>query len=173
MPFKLRNLFENTATVEKTINWLFSIGLILNLSGKYCDFCQKGEYKLVRDSSFSRDKHCWRCNLKNCSKKVSIRHKSWFDNSKLELQQILFITYFWVNRCDQQFVLHELEISHTTLVDWYNFCREVCITILEKCSRKIGGVGRVVEIDESKFGKRKYHKGRRVDGVWVFGGIDR
>ena len=30
-----------------------------------------------------------------------------------------------------------------------------------------------IEIDESKFGKRKYNKGRRVEGVWVFGGIDR
>ena len=30
-----------------------------------------------------------------------------------------------------------------------------------------------MEIDESKFGKRKYHRGRRVDGVRVFGGIER
>lgn len=33
-------------------------------------------------------------------------------------------------------------------------------------------MGIVVEIDESKFGKRKYYKGRWVDGVWVFGGIE-
>ena len=28
-------------------------------------------------------------------------------------------------------------------------------------------------MDELNLGKQKYHKGRRVDGVWVFGGIDR
>ena len=54
-----------------------------------------------------------------------------------------------------------------------SFAREVCATILEVESQPIGGVGKIVEIDESKFGKRKYHRGRRVDGVWVFGGIER
>ena len=34
---------------------------------------------------------------------------------------------------------------------------------------KIGGEGVVVEIDESKFGKRYHHKVLMVGGVWVFG----
>ncbi len=28
-----------------------------------------------------------------------------------------------------------------------------------------------VEIDESKFGKRKYNRGQNIDGHWVLGGI--
>uniref|UniRef100_A0A915DCX1 ISXO2-like transposase domain-containing protein n=1 Tax=Ditylenchus dipsaci TaxID=166011 RepID=A0A915DCX1_9BILA len=32
---------------------------------------------------------------------------------------------------------------------------------------------RLVEIDESQFGKWKYNRGHRVDGSWVFGGISR
>ena len=58
-------------------------------------------------------------------------------------------------------------------MDWYNLYREVCSEVLIKEDAKIGGPGKTVEIDESKFGKRKYHKGRRKDGVWVFGGIER
>lgn len=34
---------------------------------------------------------------------------------------------------------------------------------------KLGGPGKTVQIDESKFGKRKYHRGHAVDGAWVFG----
>jgi transposase-like protein len=38
---------------------------------------------------------------------------------------------------------------------------------------KIGGNGSMVEIDESKFGKRKYYRGYRVEGVWVLGLIEK
>jgi hypothetical protein len=58
-------------------------------------------------------------------------------------------------------------------VDWCNFCREVCSEIFIEDSEIIGGPGRGVEIDESKFGKRKYPRGKRVDGCSVFGGIER
>ncbi|KCZ78735.1 hypothetical protein H311_00226 [Anncaliia algerae PRA109] len=37
----------------------------------------------------------------------------------------------------------------------------------------IGGPGIIVEIDESKFGRRKYHRGHKVEGVWVLGMVER
>lgn len=39
--------------------------------------------------------------------------------------------------------------------------------------KPIGEPGRTVEIDESKFGRRKYNKGHRVEWQWVFGGFER
>ncbi|GFW58268.1 DDE_Tnp_IS1595 domain-containing protein [Trichonephila clavipes] len=36
-----------------------------------------------------------------------------------------------------------------------------------------GGPDVIVEIDESMFGKRKYNRGKQVNGTWVFGRIER
>ena len=38
---------------------------------------------------------------------------------------------------------------------------------------QIDGPGMTVEIDESKFGKLKFNRGRCIEGQWVFGGICR
>ena len=69
---------------------------------------------------------------------------------------------------------HEL-IGPETVSDWFSYCREVCRLTVERESagHRIGGPGKTVEIDESKFGKRKLNKGRRVDGKWVLGGMCR
>lgn len=37
----------------------------------------------------------------------------------------------------------------------------------------IGGPGTIVEIDECKIGRRKYHRGRVVEGNWILGMIER
>jgi hypothetical protein len=60
-----------------------------------------------------------------------------------------------------------------TAVDWASFCREVIYDALILNKQKFGGSGVEVEIDESKFGRRKYYKGHRVEGQWVFGMFER
>ena len=148
-------------------------GLMKDISGEPCPKCADGKVRLAKDSSLT-DGKIFRCSKKQCYFKQSIRQNSWFSKSKLSLIIILKLTYFWIYKLPSTYVKRELQLgSDHTLVDWKNFCREVCVEILEKNSEKIGGEGKIVEIDESKFGKRKFHRGRRVDGVWVFGGIER
>ena len=65
------------------------------------------------------------------------------------------------------------EISLTKVSDWVSFCREVVIFYNDRECQPIGDPGKVVEIDKAKFSKRKYNRGRIVEGQWVFGGFER
>ena len=56
---------------------------------------------------------------------------------------------------DQAQIRHEMGVATKTGVDWDSFCREVCEVTLFENSMRIGGPGKIVQIDESKFGKRK------------------
>lgn len=42
--------------------------------------------------------------------------------------------------------------------------------ILSEKTETIGGVGKIVEIDAAKIGKRKYNRGCVIEAIWVFGG---
>jgi hypothetical protein len=53
------------------------------------------------------------------------------------------------------------------------FCRETLLVYLLGCAEKIGSPNKTVEIDESKFGRRKYNRGHPVKGQWVFGLVER
>ena len=54
-------------------------------------------------------------------------------------------------------------------MDWYNFVRDICEEYFLAHPAVIGRPGVEVEIDESKFGKRKYNRGQSCGwtlGVW-------
>jgi hypothetical protein len=63
--------------------------------------------------------------------------------------------------------------SSNTITEYMRFFRELVIDMLPDLDQKIGGDGIIVEVDESKFGKRKYYRGKRVKGVWVIGGVEK
>ncbi|XP_066928232.1 nacrein-like protein C1 [Clytia hemisphaerica] len=114
----------------------------------------------------------WRCQRKGHSLEKSIRAGSWFDKSNLTITEILELTYLWSTGVEQSVIIQQMGLSPNTAVDWDMFCREVCEVVILKKIEPIGGEGIRVQIDESKFGKRKYHRGHRVEGQWVFGGIE-
>uniref|UniRef100_A0A2C9KR82 OTU domain-containing protein n=1 Tax=Biomphalaria glabrata TaxID=6526 RepID=A0A2C9KR82_BIOGL len=71
------------------------------------------------------------------------------------------------------FLQLELRLSRKTIIDWSSFLREVCEHYVHTNFEMLGGEGKIVEIDEAKFGRSKNNKGRFLRGTWVFGGIER
>ena len=67
------------------------------------------------------------------------------------------------------------ELSKSTIASWYDKFRMVINHEVNEWyneSGSIGAHGQTVQIDESKFGKRKYNRGYMVDGHCVFGLVD-
>ncbi|CAO0796138.1 unnamed protein product [Mucor circinelloides] len=124
----------------------------------------------------------WRCTRNNCCGKsrASVLEHSFFAQRRSSLSKQLLVLYFWVNRAPRSFISSVVGLHSSTVKniidDFYQVMQE---DIAEGLSRgdenalKIGGPGIIVEIDESKFGKRKYNTGHRVEGVWVIGGVER
>jgi len=85
----------------------------------------------------------------------------------------MYLTYDIVRRLPAHFIHKEHRFGSDTIAAWGLFCREIMLVYMEGCSEKIGGPNKTVEIDESNFGQRKYHRGHPVKGQWVFGGVER
>lgn len=120
-----------------------------------------------------QDGFCWICRRDGHLFCQSIRNKSWFAGSKLSTAVILKLTFLWVKECRNHFISSELEMSSRTVVDWQNFCHEVCALDCVRNGDVLGGNGKVIEIDECLFAKRKFHRGKKVVGKWVFRGVER
>ena len=58
-------------------------------------------------------------------------------------------------------ILEMTDHSRHTIKEYLGIFRDLITQDVEVTQEKISGSGIVVEIDESKFGKRKYHK------VWI------
>jgi len=171
-PFTFERLCELCACQQRLFSFLRFHKVLFNFHGR-CERCLNG-FINIRQDKLASEGQIWRCsNTRHCNCKIAIRKHSFFSGSNLRIHVIVKVIYFWTHRYPQHIVVHETGLNPKTLTDFYNFCREVCYTILQQHSEPIGGPGTVVEIDESKFGKRKYNRGKRVDGVWVFGGIER
>jgi hypothetical protein len=99
-----------------------------------------------------------------CNESLSIKHGSWFHQSHLTFLEILLLTYDIVHREPAHQIRQKHRFSTQTVVDWGMFCREARLVFMEDCSEKIGGPNKTVEIYESKFGRRKYHRGHPVKG---------
>ena len=109
----------------------------------------------------------WQCRKKvgvKCCELRSIKHGSWFQQSNLTFREILLVMYDIVRRKPARRIRQEYCLSSSTVADWGMFCRETMLVFMEGCLGKNGGSNKTVEIDESKFGRRKYHRGHPVKG---------
>jgi transposase-like protein len=83
------------------------------------------------------------------------------------------IAQLWLAKASRSTSIILTGHSSRTITAFYGHFRTLVASALKEEDQIIGGVGIVVEVDETKLGKRKYNRGHYVDGVWVVVGIER
>ena len=155
-----------------TIRWMRGQGLLRK--AKYCNACRMWCSQIRMP--VKTDGYMFRCS--HCRKKTSIREDSFFAKSHLSLRVIMAVIFFFVRDVPAVTIQAMLpgRISEPALVDWLNFCRDIWSFYMLQHPIQLGGAAEIVEIDESKWGKkRKYNRGavRNEGGPWIFGMIER
>ncbi|XP_036341746.1 uncharacterized protein LOC118751086 [Rhagoletis pomonella] len=168
---------DKLRTVEQCIAFSEQNGLMLRTK-----LCTTHRTPMAIYGMGSADLGSFRCRKGPCRTKSSVSRAkgTWFENAKISLPHIFYMMHCYSGHYTQSQVKLENYVegpclSSRKITDWYNYCwEEVVYYQLEKEEHgaKIGGPGKIVQIDGSKFGKRKFNKGRRVEGHWVLGMIE-
>ncbi len=159
---------------KKCLEWCQSIGLLPQ--SKQCSKCRRN-MTIVTQESDTSETMSFRCS--NCRKKVSLYDGTVFSDARIPIGQILMILYCFAHKFSYEDTIHEArfstnELSDHTISRWFQVGREAAINYVEDTNEegKMGGEGSVIEIDESMVGKRKFNKGRWVNGTWLIGFTD-
>ena len=114
-----------------------------------------------------------RCKWGACGKRFSLGKDTPFYKAQESTTGILKILRMWCAKVELSSISELLEVSRQCVSRVIKNMKAKLIKSYYANIPKIGGPGVIVEIDESKFGKVKYHRGHRVEGVWVFGMVER
>ncbi|KCZ80452.1 hypothetical protein H312_02128 [Anncaliia algerae PRA339] len=125
-------------------------------------------HRISKNSSLN-----YRCRSKFCMVSYNILEKPPFKGAKLEIWKIIRIYDCWLYGMKVKDISFFLRINKNTVTRHLKSLEDCITDNFYNNIEPLGGKNIIVEIDESKFGKVKYHKGHRVEGVWVFGMTER
>jgi transposase-like protein len=137
----------------KVIDYLQNKKLLHN--GRYCPQCHMDGIK-IRMKLSARSDVCdgygWRCS--RCGKRISLRKDTFFENFKLSLLVLLRIVLHWAIQTRQCDIAELSDCHRNSVLTFEQRLRKVASRASNQCKTVLGGVGRIVEIDESLYIKR-------------------
>jgi hypothetical protein len=158
---ELQHLFNSE---DRCITYLRQMGIFY--TEMKCDGCHSDmEYNISRQK--------FRCPSRRCRKEKTVRTNSFFQDSKLPCRQILSLAYWWLLKLPQKSIETVTNCDSKTVQAYLGYFRQLVGQSLDDEDCQIGGHNIVVEVDESKFSRRKYNRGHAVDGAWILGGVER
>ena len=114
-----------------------------------------------------------RCTWSLCKKRMSLWEGSILKNSKIGPNKTLQLIKLWLQGVAPRHICQIIGIKGKAYSRFITLLRSSVVSKFYKNVQKIGAPKTIVEVDESKFGKRKHNRGHMVEGVWVVGAVER
>ncbi|KCZ74267.1 hypothetical protein H311_04769, partial [Anncaliia algerae PRA109] len=114
-----------------------------------------------------------KCNWKPCSYKINALKKPFFSKFKIEMAKILDMIAFWIHGMSFKNISLVTNVNRQCVTRFVRKFNNVLATNYHSVKKSISGENIIVEIDDSKFIRRKYHRGHKFDGFWTFGLVER
>jgi len=166
----LIDLNEYLKNESNTLDFLLNHKMIFNV--RSCSVFHDDCLMTLIKNNTAKGGYIWKCPV--CSRTRTFFSESIFQDSKLQVSDILKIIYCWSYDFSVRVTSKETNVSCHTISALFSQLKRACYEVVESSIRKkIGGVQMTVEIDETMLTKRKYHRGRVLNEQWVFGGICR
>jgi hypothetical protein len=90
----------------------------------------------------------------------------------LKCNEVMHLAYLWLTGCSVTTIIAQTAHSKPTITNYMGHFRQLVSTMIDTDDTIVGGPGITVQVDETKMGKRKYHRGHRVEGAWVLVGVE-
>lgn len=171
---KLFDFIRFLENEEATMEWLNKHNVVPK--ERHCPTCCKPlrkENKTLVCRRVIIEEENGRQRKTRCSYAVSHLKNTWFSGSRLSVKKIMELTITWLIMPAPRtsFIKDEFEVSTNTLVNWANYCREVCIQWCNRVTEPIGGEGVIIEIINVKRSVNKVCQRYVTEGLCCFGGF--
>lgn len=125
--------------------------------------------------STSKLNYIYRCS--KCKKKISPTKGTWFEKSRLSVIDNLYLVFLWCTEIRNKKVIGITGSTKQTTGEIFKQLRKISGLHWRSNNFEMGGIGKVVEIDESQIFKRKANVGRLLanesESIWIVGGVER